>query len=84
MGRNKKYGNLVLKNGNWEVLEKIANSQIAEYRKVHRAKIIPCSVDGMSNAEIAAATGVHCNTVATFVTKYIAAGFDYAENKCWK
>jgi len=80
MGRNKKYGNLVLKNGDQEVLEKIANSQTAEYRKVQRAKMILYSAGGMSNAEIATATGVHRNTVANFVTKYIAAGFDYAMN----
>lgn len=78
MGRNKKYGNLELRNGDREILEKIANSQTDEYRKVQRAKIILFSADGMSNAEIALTIGVHRNTVATFVNKYIAAGFDYA------
>jgi len=80
MGRNKKYGNLVLKNEDQEILEKIANSQTAEYRKVQRAKIILYSADGMSNADIAAATGIHRNTVANVITKYIAAGFEYAMN----
>ena len=39
MGRNKKYGNIILKDGDREVLEKIARSQTAEYCKVQRAKI---------------------------------------------
>lgn len=78
MGRNKKYGNLELRNADREILEKIANSQTDEYRKVQRAKIILLSADGMSNTEIALTIGVHRNTVATFVNKYIAAGFDYA------
>ena len=60
--------------------EKLANSQTEEYRKVQRAKIILMSADGMSNAEISAAIGVHHNTVAAFVTKYLAAGFEYAVN----
>jgi len=80
MGRNKKYGNLALRENDREALKKIANSQTAEYRKVQRAKIILYSADGMSNAEIAAEIGVHRNTVATFINKYIAAGFDHAMN----
>ena len=77
MGRNKKYGNIILKDGDREILEKIARSQTAEYRKVQRAKIILYSTDGMSNSEIAQTIGVHPNTVANFVNKYIAAGLEY-------
>lgn len=80
MGRNKKYGNIILKDDDREILEKIARSQTAEYRKVQRAKIILYSADGMSNTEIAQTIGVHPNTVANFVNKYIAAGIDYAMN----
>ncbi len=40
MGRNKKYGNIILKDGNREILEKIARSQTAEYRREQCAKII--------------------------------------------
>ncbi len=80
MGRNKKHGTLILRDGDQKILEKIANSQTEEYRKVQRAKIILYSAAGMTNAEIAAATGVHRNTVATFVTKYAVAGFEYAMN----
>ena len=76
MGRNKKYGNIILKDGDREILEKIARSQTAEYRKVQRAKIILYSTDGMSNSEIAQTIGVHPNTVANFVNKYIAAGLE--------
>ena len=79
-GRNKKYGNIVLSDEERKTIEKLANSQTEEYRKVQRAKIILMSADGMSNAEISAAIGVHHNTVATFVTKYLAAGFEYAIN----
>jgi len=50
MGRNKKYGNIILKDGDREVLEKIARSQTAEYCKVQRAKIILYSADGMFNS----------------------------------
>ena len=70
----------MLRDGDQNILEKIANSQTEEYRKVQRAKIILYSAAGMSNAEIAAAIGVHRNTVATFVTKYTLAGFEYAMN----
>ncbi len=80
MGRNKKYGNITLKQEDRELLEKLAKSQTAEYRKVQRAKILLMSADGMLNSEIASSIGVHRNTVATFVTKYIAAGLDYAIN----
>lgn len=80
MGRNKKYGNILLKDGDREILEKIARSQTTEYRKVQRAKMILYSADGMSNTQIAQTIGVHYNTVATFVNKYIAAGLEYAMN----
>lgn len=80
MGRNKKYGNIILKDGDREILEKIARSQTAEYRKVQRAKIILYSADGMSNSEIAQTIGIHPNTVANFVNKYIAAGLEYTMN----
>ena len=79
-GRNKKYGNITLKPEDREKLTKLANSQTSEYRKVQRAKILLLSADGMSNAEIASSIGVHRNTVAAFVTKYVAAGVDYALN----
>ena len=78
MGRNKKYGNIIMKDGDREILGKIARSQTEEYRKVQRAKIILYSADGMSNTEIAQTIGVHPNTVANFVNKYIAAGLEYA------
>lgn len=78
MGRNKKYGTITLTAESRAELEKLANSLTAEYRKVQRAKIILMSADGMKNSEIAAAIGMHRNTVATFVNKYIAAGIDYA------
>ena len=80
MGRNKKYGNITLKQEDRELLEKLAKSQTAQYRKVQRAKILLMSADGMPNSEIATSIGVHRNTVATFVTKYIAAGLDFAMN----
>lgn len=84
MGRNKKYGNVILKPEDRTVLEKLANSQTEEYRKVQRAKMLLLSADGMSNSEIASSIGVHRNTVATFVTKYISAGLDYALNDAAK
>lgn len=80
MGRYKKCGNIILKEGDRENLERIANSQKDEYRKAQRAKIILLSADGMSNTDIALAIGIHRNTVATFVNKYLAAGFEYAIN----
>lgn len=40
MDRNKKYGNILLKESHRKILEKIARSQTAEYRKVQRTKII--------------------------------------------
>ena len=48
--------------------------------KVQRAKVLLMSADGMANAEIAAALGIHRNTVATYITRYIAAGLEYAMN----
>lgn len=80
MGRNKKCGSIALKEGDREMLEKIANSQTAEYRKVQRAKMLLYSADGMSNKEISEAIGAHRNTISTFVSKYAAGGFDYAMN----
>ncbi len=80
MGRAKKHGNLTIKDGDRDVLEKMAKSQTAEYRKVQRAKILLMSADGMSNVAISSALGVHRNTVATFITKYIAGGLEYAIN----
>ena len=79
-GQKQKYGNIILKDGDCEVLEKIARSQTAEYCKVQCAKIILYSADGMSNTEIAKTIGVHPNTVANFVNKYIAAGLEYTMN----
>lgn len=80
MGRAKKYGNLTIKDEDRDILKKMANSQTAEYRKVQRAKVLLMSADGMANAEIAAALGIHRNTVATYITRYIAAGLEYAMN----
>lgn len=80
MGRNKKYGNLTIKDEDRNILEKMAKSQTAEYRKVQRAKILLMSADGMSNVEIASVLGIHRNTVATFITRYTAAGLEYAIN----
>lgn len=80
MGRNKKYGNITLTDEDRVVLEKLSKSQTGEYRKVQRAKILLMSASGMLNCEIATAIGVHPNTVASIVTKYIAAGKDYALN----
>ena len=74
MGRNKKYGNITLTDEDRVVLEKLSKSQTGEYRKVQRAKILLMSASGMLNCEIATAIGVHPNTVASIVTKYIAAG----------
>lgn len=80
MGRNRKYGAIVLTAKSRLELEKLVNSLTAEYRKVQCAKIILMSADGMKNSEIAVAIGAHRNTVVTFVNKYIAAGMDYAMN----
>lgn len=77
---NKPSCDITFKPEDREKLEKLANSQTSEYRKVQRAKILLSSADGMSNAEIASSIGVHRNTVAAFVAKYIAAGIDYALN----
>lgn len=78
MGRSKKYGNITLVDDKRKALEKMANSQKEEYRKVQRAKIILMSADGLNNSEIAEALGLHRNTVATTINKYIAAGENYA------
>jgi len=80
MGRAKKHGNITIKGGDRDVLEKMAKSQTAEYRKVQRAKILLMSADGMSKVAISSALGIHRNTVATFITKYIAGGLEYAIN----
>lgn len=72
MGRNKKYGNITLTDEDRIDLEKLSKSQTGEYRKVQRAKILLMSASGMLNSEIAAAIGVHPNTAASIVTKYIS------------
>ena len=78
MGRNRKHGDIILKNEDQEILKSLANSQTAEHRQVQRAKIILLASEGFSNAEISAKVGVHRNTVSTFITKYLAAGLQYA------
>jgi transposase len=80
MGRNKKYGNIILTDEDRIELEKLSKSQTGEYRKVQRAKILLMSAKGMLNSEIAAAIGMHPNTVASIITKYISAGKDHAIN----
>lgn len=80
MGRNRKYGDIIIKDEDKKILTSLANSQTAEYRQVQRAKIILLAGEGFSNAEISAKLGVHRNTVSTFVTKYIAAGLEYSLN----
>lgn len=80
MGRKRKYGDLSLTEEDQKILSSIANSQTAEYRKVQRAKILLFANEGFTNAEIAKKVGVHYNTVATFVNKYIGAGLQYALN----
>lgn len=80
MGRNRKYGDVIIKSEDQEILRSLANSQTAEHRQVQRAKIILLAGEGYSNAEISAKTGVHRNTVSTFITKYLAAGLQYALN----
>lgn len=80
MGRNKKYGNIILTDEDRIDLEKLSKSQTDEYRKVQRAKILLMSANGMLNSENAAAIGVHPNVVASIVTKYISAGKDYDLN----
>ena len=69
-----------MKDGDLEILKKIARSQTEEYRKVQRTKIILYSAEGMSNTEIARTIGNHHNTAANFVNKYIAVGLEYAMN----
>ena len=78
MGRNRKHGDIILKSEDQEILKSLANSQTAEHRQVQRAKIILLASEGFSNAEISAKVGVHRNTVSTFITKYLAAGLQYA------
>ena len=78
MGRNRKYGDIIIKDEDQEILKSLANSQTAEHRQVQRAKIILLAGEGFSNAEISAKVGVHRNTVSTFITKYLAAGLQYA------
>ena len=78
MGRNRKYGDIILKSEDEKILKSLANSQTAEHRQVQRAKIILLASEGFSNAEISAKVGVHRNTVSTFITKYLTAGLQYA------
>lgn len=78
MGRNRKYGDIIIKEEDLKILTSLANSQTAEHRQVTRAKIILLASEGYSNAEISAKVGVHRNTVSTFITKYLAAGLQYA------
>ena len=52
MGRNRKSGEVVLKEEDTRILTSLANSQTAEHRKVQRAKIILLAGEGFSNAEI--------------------------------
>lgn len=80
MGRNKKYGNIILTDEDRAEFEKLSKSQTSEYRKVQRAKILLMSANGMLNSEIATAIGVHPNTVSTIIKKYIAGGKDFAMN----
>lgn len=78
MGRNRKYGDIIIKEEDQKILTSLANSQTAEHRQVTRAKIILFASEGYSNAEISAKVGVHRNTVSTFIKKYLAAGLQYA------
>lgn len=80
MGRNRKSGEVVLKEEDTRILTSLANSQTAEHRKVQRAKIILLAGEGFSNAEISTKLGVHRNTVSTFIKKYMAAGLEYSLN----
>ena len=78
MGRNRKYGEVILSEEDRKTLTSLANSQTAEHRQVQRAKIILLASENMTNTDIAAKIGVHRNTVATFITKFLAAGLQYA------
>ena len=80
MGRNRKAGDVIVKDGDSKILTSLANSQTAEHRLVQRAKIILLAGEGFSNAEISAKLGVHRNTVSTFIKKYMAAGLEYSLN----
>lgn len=80
MGRNRKHGDIILKDEDQKILRSLANSQTAEHRQVTRAKIILLASEGYSNAEISSKIGVHRNTVSTFINKYLAAGLQYALN----
>ena len=74
MGRNKKYGDIILTDEDRIDLEKLSKSQTGEYRKVQRAKILLMSANGMLNSEIAAAIGVHPNTVASIIKNIFRLG----------
>lgn len=80
MADNKKYTNIILNFEDRKRLEKLSKSQTEEFRKVQRAKIILLRAEGMNNARIAAAIGVHRNTVSNIINKYLSAGFEYAIN----
>ncbi len=80
MGRNRKIGDVIIKEADRKILTSLANSQTAEYRQVQRAKIILLAEEGLSNSEISATLGVHRNTVSNFISKYIAAGLEYLLN----
>ena len=78
MGRNRKLGDVLIKDEDMKILKPLASSQTAEHRQVQRARIILLAGEGYSNAEISAKIGVHRNTVSTFIKKYLAAGLQYA------
>ena len=78
MGRNRKLGDITIKDEDMKILKSLAGSQTAEHRQVQRAKIILLAGEGFSNAEISAKIGVHRNTVSTFIKKYLSAGLQYA------
>lgn len=78
MGRNRKLGDITIKDEDMKILKSLASSQTAEHRQVQRAKIILLAGEGFSNAEISAKIGVHRNTVSTYIKKYLSAGLQYA------
>ena len=67
MGRNRKLGDVLIKDEDMKILKPLASSQTAEHRQVQRARIILLAGEGYSNAEISAKIGVHRNTVSTFI-----------------
>ena len=67
MGRNRKLGDITIKDEDMKILKSLASSQTAEHRQVQRAKIILLAGEGFSNAEISAKIGVHRNTVSTLI-----------------